>query len=99
MILVPSERVALGGQLVFPPFTQLGWDQNAPKLGQVQPDEVAKAGHILQYGRPLYVLISDFVLLCPLADSQMGLTEGLPTRRTPPPRQTEVVWNADVQSF
>ncbi|KAF8552450.1 hypothetical protein OG21DRAFT_1511473 [Imleria badia] len=49
-----SSRVAIQGQLRFPPFTQLGWDQNAPVLGKVQPGEVAKAGHILQYGRPLW---------------------------------------------
>ncbi|KAF8547557.1 hypothetical protein OG21DRAFT_905914 [Imleria badia] len=53
-ILVPSARFAVEGQLLFPPFTQLGWDQNAPVLKAVQRDEVAKAGHILQYGRPLW---------------------------------------------
>ena len=99
MILVPSARVAVRGQLLFPPFTQLGWDQNAPALARVQPDEVAKAGHILQYGRPLCVLISGFVLLCPLTDSQMGLTEAGWTPSPPPPRQTEAVWIYGVRAF
>ena len=77
MILVPSARVAVSGQLLFPPFTQLGWDQNAPAPENVSPEEVANAKHIIQYGRPLCVLsISGFVLLHPLTDSQMGLTEG-----------------------
>ena len=43
----------------------------------VSPEEVANAKHIIQYGRPLCVLsISGFVLLHPLTDSQMGLTQG-----------------------
>ena len=62
MILVPSARVSVEGQLLFPPFTQLGWDQNAPVLRKVQPDGVAKVQHIIKYGRPLYVLIFDLVL-------------------------------------
>ena len=100
MILVPSARVAVRGQLLFPPFTQLGWDQNAPTPKQVRLDEVANVEHIIQYGRPLYVLISGFVPLCPLTDSQMGVTEaGLPTPTGPPPRQTEVVWNDGVRSL
>ena len=44
-------------QPLFAPFTQLGWDQNAPVLGEVQPGEVAGVGHILRYGRPLCVLL------------------------------------------
>ncbi|KAF8552448.1 hypothetical protein OG21DRAFT_1486202 [Imleria badia] len=34
--LFSSARVAVKGQLLFPPFTQLGWDQNAPALGEIQ---------------------------------------------------------------
>ena len=104
MISVPSARHTVEGQLLFPPFTQLGWDQNAPALEKVRPEEVAKAGHIIQYGRPLCVLsISGFVLLRPLTDSQMGLTDGgtgdgLLPRTDPPARQTEVVWKGGVRS-
>ena len=104
MILVPSARVSVEGRLLFPPFTQLGWDQNAPALKKVQPEEVAKAEHIIQYGRPLCVLsISDFALLRPLTDSQMDLTQGgtedgLLPQTDPQARQTEVVWDGGVPS-
>ncbi|KAH7884242.1 hypothetical protein F5I97DRAFT_2035573 [Phlebopus sp. FC_14] len=63
--MVSSARVPVDGHLFFPPFTQLGWDQNTPILEKVQADEVGKAEHILRYGRPLYVLIG-FAPLCPL---------------------------------
>ncbi|KAF8553145.1 hypothetical protein OG21DRAFT_1497931 [Imleria badia] len=53
--LFNSARVSVKGQLLFPPFTQLGWNQNAPELEEVQPEEVAKVGHIIRYGHPLWV--------------------------------------------
>ncbi|KAH7884939.1 hypothetical protein F5I97DRAFT_1300844 [Phlebopus sp. FC_14] len=57
--LFPSARVAVEGQLVFPPFTQLGWDQNTPALDEVRPDEVGKAEHVLRYGRPLWASLKE----------------------------------------
>ena len=48
----------------FHPFTQLGWDQHAPALKDVELDKVAWDSHLLRYGRPLYVVIPVIVLLC-----------------------------------
>ncbi|KAI9570118.1 hypothetical protein HD554DRAFT_2083867 [Boletus coccyginus] len=58
--LFPSARVAVEGQLLFPPFTQLGWDQHAPPLEAIRPDEVANRNHILSYGRPLWISLKDY---------------------------------------
>ncbi|KAG8221758.1 hypothetical protein J3R82DRAFT_2067, partial [Butyriboletus roseoflavus] len=51
--LFDSARVSVQGELLFPPFSELGWDHHAPCLGTVPPSEVAKAEYILCYGRPL----------------------------------------------
>ncbi|KAF8548533.1 hypothetical protein OG21DRAFT_1500955 [Imleria badia] len=59
VILVNSARVSVEGESLLPPFTQLGWDQNAPALNEVQPEGVAKVGHIVRYGRPLWVSLKD----------------------------------------
>ncbi|KAH0826912.1 hypothetical protein J3R83DRAFT_4505 [Lanmaoa asiatica] len=51
--LFNSARVSILGELLFPPFSEMGWDHYAPPLGTVPSSEVAKAKHILRYGRPL----------------------------------------------
>ncbi|KAG8218116.1 hypothetical protein J3R82DRAFT_3638, partial [Butyriboletus roseoflavus] len=48
-----SARVSVQGDLLFPPFSELGWDHHAPRLDTVPSSEVAKAEHISCYGRPL----------------------------------------------
>ncbi|KAH7909921.1 hypothetical protein BJ138DRAFT_1102282 [Hygrophoropsis aurantiaca] len=48
-----SLRVAEGGQLLFPPYTLLGWDQNANRVYDITPNSVAKFDHIIGFGRPL----------------------------------------------
>ncbi|KAG9313098.1 hypothetical protein JVU11DRAFT_6543 [Chiua virens] len=57
--LYPSQRVAIEGQLLFPPFTQLGWDQHAPSLKDALQDDVATGAHIIKYGRPLWMSLSE----------------------------------------
>ncbi|KAG9318017.1 hypothetical protein JVU11DRAFT_80 [Chiua virens] len=57
--LYPSQRVAIEGQLLFPPFTQLGWDQHAPSLEDALQDDVATGEHIIKYGRPLWMSLSE----------------------------------------
>ena len=48
-----SDHVAIRGQRLFPPYTQLGWDQSAPRLGDIDTKDVSKVRHIVGYGRPL----------------------------------------------
>jgi len=60
--LFNSARVSVGGELIFPPFCQLGWDQYAPALGRVPPAEVARLKHILRYGRPLWLSVEGLFL-------------------------------------
>ncbi|KAG8220674.1 hypothetical protein J3R82DRAFT_2961, partial [Butyriboletus roseoflavus] len=48
-----SARVAVDGEQLFPPYTQLGWDQSALGLGEVGVEDVSRLDHILGYGRPL----------------------------------------------
>ncbi|KAG9313113.1 hypothetical protein JVU11DRAFT_6563 [Chiua virens] len=57
--LFPSHRVAIEGQLRFPPFIQLGWDQHAPSLKDALQDDVATGEHIIKYGRPLWMSLSE----------------------------------------
>jgi hypothetical protein len=52
-----SDRVAIRGEKLFPPYTQLGWDQSAVKLGGIDIEDVSQLHHIAGYGRPLYVLL------------------------------------------
>ncbi|KAF9239629.1 hypothetical protein BU15DRAFT_74483 [Melanogaster broomeanus] len=47
-----SARVSVKGLLVFPPFSQLGWDQLAYGLKKIEATEVAKLFHIICFGRP-----------------------------------------------
>jgi hypothetical protein len=52
-----SLRVAVAGQLLYPPFTHLGWDQNADALSDVSANDVAQFEHIAGFGRPLFVFL------------------------------------------
>ncbi|KAI9464839.1 hypothetical protein HD554DRAFT_2174896 [Boletus coccyginus] len=37
-----SDRVAVSGQKLFPPYTQLGWDQSALGLGEIDIEDVSR---------------------------------------------------------
>ena len=50
-----SLRVTAAGMLLFPPYTDLGWDQNADAMSQISASEVASFRHIAGFGRPLFV--------------------------------------------
>ncbi|KAG9318913.1 hypothetical protein JVU11DRAFT_1024 [Chiua virens] len=50
-----SDRIARDGEKLFPPYTQLGWDQSASKLGGIGNENVSQLKHIAGYGRPLWV--------------------------------------------
>jgi hypothetical protein len=52
-----SSRVAAAGQLLYPPYTLLGWDQNANALPDVSANDVAQFQHIAGFGRPLFVFL------------------------------------------
>ncbi|KAF8606195.1 hypothetical protein BDV93DRAFT_604711 [Ceratobasidium sp. AG-I] len=49
-----SYRVVEGGELLFPPYTYLGWDQMAKPLRNINPWEAARFGNIVAFGRPLW---------------------------------------------
>ncbi|KAG2047170.1 hypothetical protein BDR06DRAFT_964261 [Suillus hirtellus] len=49
-----SLRVAVAGQLLYPPYTRLGWDQNADSLSSTSANNVASFDHIVGFGRPLW---------------------------------------------
>lgn len=49
-----SLRVAVAGQLLYPPYTHLGWDQNADPLSGTSANDVARFDHIVGFGRPLW---------------------------------------------
>ncbi|KAG1809295.1 uncharacterized protein BJ212DRAFT_602435 [Suillus subaureus] len=51
-----SQRVAVAGQLLYPPYTDLGWDQLAIPLRRISANDVAKFHHIVGFGRPLWKL-------------------------------------------
>ncbi|KAH7919076.1 hypothetical protein BV22DRAFT_1134113 [Leucogyrophana mollusca] len=53
-VIYDSARVAEGGELLFPPYTRLGWDQNADPLDGIAANAVAKFDHIIGFGRPLW---------------------------------------------
>ncbi|KAI6099318.1 hypothetical protein EDD16DRAFT_510956 [Pisolithus croceorrhizus] len=46
--------VSSGGQWEYPPYCHLGWDQRADVLEGTAATDVAQAGHIIGYGRPLW---------------------------------------------
>ncbi|KAF9244221.1 hypothetical protein BU15DRAFT_59546 [Melanogaster broomeanus] len=54
--LTPA-RVSVKGLLVFPPFSQLGWDQFAGRLKNIPATDVAKLSHIIGFGRPMWNLL------------------------------------------
>ncbi|KAG2140084.1 hypothetical protein DEU56DRAFT_798548 [Suillus clintonianus] len=49
-----SMKIAVGGHLLFPPYTHLGWDQNADRLSDISANDVGKFDHIVGFGRPLW---------------------------------------------
>lgn len=48
-----SGRVSRDGQLLFPPFTELGWDQYATKYEDTDLENIAAFSHIGGFGRPM----------------------------------------------
>ncbi|KAG2141359.1 hypothetical protein DEU56DRAFT_911465 [Suillus clintonianus] len=50
-----SMQIAVGGHLLFPPYTHLGWDQNADRLSDISASDVGKFDHIVGFGRPLFI--------------------------------------------
>ncbi|KAG2116781.1 hypothetical protein DEU56DRAFT_905154 [Suillus clintonianus] len=53
-VIHDSQRVAVGGHLLFPPYTYLGWDQNADRLSDIPANDAGKFKHIVGFGRPLW---------------------------------------------
>ncbi|KAG0702724.1 hypothetical protein DFH29DRAFT_920145 [Suillus ampliporus] len=49
-----SLQIAVTGELLYPPYTRLGWDQNADPLSDISANDVAKFHHIVGFGRPLW---------------------------------------------
>ncbi|KAI5984772.1 hypothetical protein EDC04DRAFT_2615605 [Pisolithus marmoratus] len=49
-----STRVSADGTLIFRPYSQLEWDHMADPLEGIGAADVAQAGHIIGYGRPLW---------------------------------------------
>ncbi|KAG1777972.1 hypothetical protein EV702DRAFT_1196772 [Suillus placidus] len=49
-----SQRVPVAGEILYPPYTDLGWDQLAIPLGDISANDVAKFHHIVGFGRPLW---------------------------------------------
>ncbi|KAH7884823.1 hypothetical protein F5I97DRAFT_2039899 [Phlebopus sp. FC_14] len=50
----PSLRIFRGRESLFPPYTDLGWDQFADRLMDITPSNAAKFNHIAHFGRPLW---------------------------------------------
>ena len=48
-----SLRISEAGELLFPPYTALGWDQNAPSFESLSADETARLEDVIRLGRPL----------------------------------------------
>ncbi|KAG1775166.1 hypothetical protein EV702DRAFT_449659 [Suillus placidus] len=53
-VIHDSQRVAVAGELLYPPYTDLGWDQLATRLCDILANDVAKFHHIVGFGRPLW---------------------------------------------
>ncbi|KAG9308729.1 hypothetical protein JVU11DRAFT_11514 [Chiua virens] len=49
-----SARVSINGEKLFEPYTQLGWDQNAPELRETDIKDISRLKHIASFGRPLW---------------------------------------------
>ncbi|QRV97671.1 hypothetical protein RhiJN_25690 [Ceratobasidium sp. AG-Ba] len=54
-----SARVFASDNLLFPPYSNFGWDQRAPALEDVKPNEVARFNNIAGFGRPLWSSMVD----------------------------------------
>lgn len=52
-----SDRVSVEGEQLFEPYTQLGWDQNAPGLEGTDVKDISRLDRMTGFGRPLFVLI------------------------------------------
>ena len=48
-----SLRISEAGELLFRPYTALGWDQNAPSFESLSTDKTACLGDVIRFGRPL----------------------------------------------
>ncbi|KAF8350898.1 hypothetical protein F5887DRAFT_322542 [Amanita rubescens] len=67
-----SARVPMGRSL-FPPYTELGWDQMATPSNEIPADENAKLKYIRGFGRPLWKSIgNDFRNLKSLAKLKLA---------------------------
>ncbi|KAH7882242.1 hypothetical protein F5I97DRAFT_1985411 [Phlebopus sp. FC_14] len=55
----PSLRVYEGGELLFTPYTDLGWDLFAESLSDIRATEAAKFKYIVHFGRPLWTSLKD----------------------------------------
>ncbi|KAH7881912.1 hypothetical protein F5I97DRAFT_1991629 [Phlebopus sp. FC_14] len=55
----PSLRVYEGGELLFTPYTDLGWDLFADSLSDIRATEAAKFKYIVHFGRPLWTSLKD----------------------------------------
>jgi len=53
----PSLRVAVEGQLLFKPFTFLGWDSLAYSPTRLVTGSNSSIDKLIRFGRPLYVLL------------------------------------------
>ncbi|KAG9107111.1 hypothetical protein FRC07_008691, partial [Ceratobasidium sp. 392] len=47
-----SLRISGSGHLLFPPYSLLDWDQRAPEILNIEPENVAQFKHIVGFGRP-----------------------------------------------
>ncbi|KAG1858852.1 hypothetical protein F4604DRAFT_1930908 [Suillus subluteus] len=45
--------IPIDGQLLYQPYTYLGWDQNADSLSGISANDVGKFRYIIEFGRPL----------------------------------------------
>ncbi|KAB5590113.1 hypothetical protein CTheo_6455 [Ceratobasidium theobromae] len=55
----PSHRISQGGEALFDPYSQFGWDQMAQPLGTFEPEHTGKLGNVIGYGRPLWSTLTD----------------------------------------
>ncbi|KAI6042681.1 hypothetical protein EDC04DRAFT_2600755 [Pisolithus marmoratus] len=54
-----SVRVSADGQLIYTPYSQLGWDQRADPLEGIAATNMAQASHIMGYSRALWKSIQE----------------------------------------
>ncbi|KAG0697370.1 hypothetical protein DFH29DRAFT_946530 [Suillus ampliporus] len=70
-VIYDSLRVAVAGELLYPPYTHLGWDQNADSLSDISANDVAKFHHIVGFGRPLWKSLVGKQLIMMLAAQKL----------------------------